>query len=58
MFGLTVNNTIGAGIFTMPAALAAGAGNWSITILLLTVVLISLMALCTIEAATTWPVAR
>jgi hypothetical protein len=26
---LTVNNIVGAGIFTMPAALAAGAGSWS-----------------------------
>jgi basic amino acid/polyamine antiporter, APA family len=48
---LTVNNIVGAGIFTMPAALAAGAGDWSVATLLLTFALVSLMALCTVEVA-------
>jgi amino acid transporter len=48
---LTVNNVIGAGIFTMPAALAAGAGTTSLAVLLLTIVLVSMMALCLVEVA-------
>jgi len=48
---LTLSNMIGAGIFTLPAALAAGAGSWSLAILLVTIVLVSLMALCTVEVA-------
>jgi amino acid transporter len=48
---LTVNNIVGAGIFTMPAALAADAGDRSLAILLLTFALVSLMALCTVEVA-------
>ena len=51
VFALTVNNIVGAGIFTMPAALAAGAGSWSVATLLLTFALVSLMALCTVEVA-------
>jgi APA family basic amino acid/polyamine antiporter len=53
---LTLNNMIGAGIFTLPAALAAGAGHWSLAILLVTIVLVSLMALCTVEVASRYDV--
>lgn len=48
---LTLNNVVGAGVFTMPAALAAGAGRASLMVLLLTIILVSMMALCLIEVA-------
>src|SRR5258705_8715753 len=48
---LTVNNVIGAGVFRMPAALAAGAGRASLAVLLLTLLLASMMALCLAEVA-------
>jgi APA family basic amino acid/polyamine antiporter len=51
LVALTVNNVIGAGIFTMPSALAAGAGGASLAVLLLTIVLVSMMALCLVEVA-------
>jgi APA family basic amino acid/polyamine antiporter len=53
---LTLNNMIGAGIFTLPAALAAGAGRWSLAVLLVTLVLASLMALCMVEVASRYDV--
>ena len=53
---LTVNNIVGAGIFTMPAALVAGAAGWSVGVLLVTVALVALMALCTIEVASRYDV--
>lgn len=53
---LTLNNIVGAGIFTMPAALAAGAGGWSVAVLLLTVGMVAIMALCTIEVASRYDV--
>jgi|SRR5258705_232434 len=51
LVALTVNNVIGAGVFTMPAALAAGAGRASLAVLLLTLLLASMMALCLAEVA-------
>ena len=51
LVALTVNNVIGAGVFTMPAALAAGAGRASLVVLLLTIVLAAMMALCLAEVA-------
>src|SRR6267142_5856115 len=51
LVALTVNNVIGAGVFTMPAALAAGAGRASLAVLLLTLLLASMMALCLVEVA-------
>lgn len=48
---LTLNNMIGAGVFTMPAALAAGAGSASVAVLFFTIVLVSMMALCMVEVA-------
>ena len=48
--------TIGAGIFTLPAALAAGAGNWSLGVLLGTLALVSVMALCMVEVASRYDV--
>ena len=53
---LTLNNIVGAGIFTMPAALVAGAGDWSVGVLLLTIALVAVMALCTIEVASRYDV--
>src|SRR6185503_19954033 len=51
LVALTVNNVIGAGVFTMSAALAAGAGRASLAVLLLTILLASMMALCLAEVA-------
>ena len=53
---LTLSNMVGAGIFTLPTALAAGAGRWSLAVLFVTVVLVSLMALCTVEVASRYDV--
>lgn len=53
---LTLNNIVGAGVFTMPAALAAGAGSWSVGVLLLAIGLVALLALCTIEVASRYNV--
>jgi amino acid transporter len=47
---------VGAGIFTLPAALAAGAGSWSPFVLLVTVALASAMALCLVEVASRYDV--
>ena len=56
ILALTLNNVIGAGVFTLPAALAAGAGNWSLGVLLATLALVSLIALCTVEVASRYDV--
>jgi amino acid transporter len=48
---LTLNNMIGAGIFSLPAALAAGAGRWSLAVLLLGIAFASVIALCMVEVA-------
>ena len=53
---ITLNNIIGAGIFTMPAVLAAGAGGWSVGVLVLAIGLVAVMALCTIEVASRYDV--
>jgi amino acid transporter len=53
---LTLNNIVGAGIFTMPAALAAGAGSWSVGVLMLAIGIVAVMALCTIEVASRYDV--
>jgi APA family basic amino acid/polyamine antiporter len=53
---LTLNNVVGAGIFALPAALAAAAGRFSLPVLLAAFVLVSLMALCTVEVASRYNV--
>jgi amino acid transporter len=53
---ITLNSVIGAGIFTMPAALAAGAGSASIAALLGMLVLVSLIVLCMAEVASRYDV--
>ena len=53
---LTLNNVIGAGIFAMPAALAASAGRSSLVVLLVAFLLVSLIALCTVEVASLYRV--
>jgi len=53
---LTFNLVIGAGIFTMPAAIAAGAGNWSLLLLLAAILLVALIALCMAEVASRFDV--
>lgn len=47
---------IGAGIFALPAALVASAGRLSLVVLLVAFVLVSLMALCTVEVASRYEV--
>ncbi len=42
---------VGAGIFGLPAALAAGAGRWSLAVLFLGIAFASVMALCMVEVA-------
>jgi amino acid transporter len=56
IIALTLNNIVGAGIFTMPAALVAGAGGWSVGVLVLTIALVAAMALCTVEVASRYDV--
>lgn len=56
ILGITVNNVVGAGIFALPAALAAAAGNLSIVALALTLLVIAMMALCTVEVASRYDV--
>jgi amino acid transporter len=56
IIALTLNNIVGAGIFTMPAALAAGAGSWSIGVLVATIALVAAMALCMVEVASRYDV--
>jgi amino acid transporter len=53
---LTLNSIVGAGIFTLPAVLVAGAAGWSISVLLLAITLVAVMALCTIEVASRYDV--
>lgn len=53
---ITLNLVVGAGIFTMPAALAAGAGSWSVGLLLATILLVALIALCLAEVASRFDV--
>jgi amino acid transporter len=48
---LTLNNMVGAGIFGLPAALAAGAGRWSLAVLFLGIAFAAVMALCMVEVA-------
>ena len=48
---LTLNNMIGAGIFSLPAALAAGAGRWSLAVLVLGIGFAAVIALCMVEVA-------
>jgi amino acid transporter len=56
LIAITLNIVVGAGVFTMPAALAAGAGSWSLGVLLFTIVLAALLALCTAEVASRYDV--
>ena len=56
VLSLTLNNVIGAGIFALPAALAAAAGRSSLAVLIVAFLLVSLMALCTVEVASRYRV--
>jgi amino acid transporter len=56
LVSITLNSVIGAGIFTMPAALAAGAGNLSLAALLAMLVLVALIALCMAEVASRYDI--
>jgi basic amino acid/polyamine antiporter, APA family len=53
---ITLTTVVGAGIFTLPAALVASAGSWTIGILLFTIALVAATALCTAEVASRYEV--
>jgi amino acid transporter len=53
---ITLTNVVGAGIFTMPAALVADAGSWTLAVLVFTIALVSVIALCTAEVASRYDV--
>jgi amino acid transporter len=53
---LTLNNIVGAGVFTMPALLVSGAGSWSVAVLFLAIALVAAMSLCMIEVASRYDV--
>ncbi len=48
---VNLNTIVGAGIFALPAALAAAAGKLSLAVLLTAFLLVTLLALCTAEVA-------
>jgi APA family basic amino acid/polyamine antiporter len=56
VLGITVNNVVGAGIFGLPAALAAAAGNLSIVAVVATMLVIAMMAVCLVEVASRYDV--
>lgn len=56
LVSLTVNTVVGAGVFAMPAQLAAGAGSWSLAVLLAAFVVVALIALCLVEVASRFDV--
>jgi amino acid transporter len=51
ILALTFNNIVGAGIFTLPAVLAAAAGSWSVGVLIVVALVVVAMALCMVEVA-------
>lgn len=53
---LTVNTVVGAGVFAMPAQLAAGAGRLSLVVLLAAFAVVALIALCLVEVASRFDV--
>lgn len=56
LVSLTVNTVVGAGVFAMPAQLAAGAGRWSLAVLVAAFVVVALIALCLVEVASRFDV--
>jgi amino acid transporter len=56
LIAITLNIVVGAGVFTIPAALAAGAGSWSLAVLLFTITLAALLAICAAEVASRYDV--
>lgn len=56
LVSLTVNTVVGAGVFAMPAQLAAGAGSWSLGVLLAAFAVVALIALCLVEVASRFDV--
>lgn len=56
VIALTVNVTIGAGVFAMPAGLAAAAGRWSLVVLFAAFALTALFALSLVEVASRFEV--
>ena len=53
---ITLTTVVGAGVFTMPAALAASAGSWTVAVLAFTIALAAVTALCTAEVASRFDV--
>ena len=56
LVSLTVNTVIGAGVFAMPAQLAAGAGRFSLVVLVAAFAVVALIALCLVEVASRFDV--
>lgn len=51
VLALTVNVIVGAGVFAMPAAVAAAAGRYSLAVLCAAFAIVALLALCLVEVA-------
>lgn len=51
VLAFTLNTIVGAGIFALPAALAAAAGVWSLAVLGAAFALVAVIALCTAEVS-------
>lgn len=51
VLALTVNVIVGAGVFAMPSAVAAGAGRYSLLVVAAAFVVVALLALCLVEVA-------
>ncbi len=56
LVSLTVNTVVGAGVFAMPAQLAAGAGRFSLVVLAAAFAVVALIALCLVEVASRFDV--
>jgi basic amino acid/polyamine antiporter, APA family len=53
---ITLTTVVGAGVFTMPAALVANAGSWTAGVLAFTIALVAATAVCTAEVASRFDV--
>lgn len=51
VLALTVNVIVGAGVFAMPAAVAAAAGRYSIAVVFVAFLVVALLALCLVEVS-------
>lgn len=58
VFALTVNVVVGAGVFAMPAGLAAAAGRWSLAMLVVAFAVVALPCCVAIVLTTSWLAVR